>query len=62
MRRAAEHGPEFEAEEGLAIARELAAAIAAAAPGMHLMPMQKYASVEAILDAVPAARRAERVS
>jgi len=62
MRRAAEHGPEFEAEEGLAIARELAAAIAATAPGMHLMPMQKYASVEAILDAVPAARRAERVS
>jgi homocysteine S-methyltransferase len=62
MRRAAERGPEFEAEEGLAIARELAAAIAAAAPGMHVMPMQKYASVETILDAIPAVRRAERVS
>jgi len=57
MRRAAERGAEFEAEEGLAIARELAAAIAAAAPGIHVMPMQKYASVEAILDALPAAAR-----
>jgi len=53
MRGAAERGAEFEAEEGLAIARELAAAIAAIAPGMHLMPMQKYALVESILDAVP---------
>ena len=57
MRRAAERGPEFEAEEGLAIARELAAAIAAIAPGMHLMPMQKYASVETILEALPSASR-----
>ncbi|HKB70650.1 MAG TPA: bifunctional homocysteine S-methyltransferase/methylenetetrahydrofolate reductase [Thermoanaerobaculia bacterium] len=57
MRRAAERGPEFEAEEGLAIARELAAAIAAVAPGMHVMPMQKYASVATILEAVPAAAR-----
>ncbi len=57
MRGAAERGAEFEAEEGLAIARELASAIAAAAPGMHVMPMQKYASVEAILEAVPASAR-----
>jgi 5,10-methylenetetrahydrofolate reductase len=57
MRRAAERGAEFEAEEGLTIARELAAAISAIAPGMHVMPMQKYALVEGILDAVPARSR-----
>ena len=59
MRRAAERGPAFEAEEGLAIARELAAAIAAIAPGMHVMPMQRYASVAAILEAIPASARTE---
>ncbi len=57
MRKAAERGPEWEAEEGLSIARELAAAIAAIAPGIHIMPMQKYALVESILDAIPAAAR-----
>jgi homocysteine S-methyltransferase len=54
MRKASEKGPEFEAEEGLVIARELAAAIAGAAPGMHVMPMQKYKQVEKILEAVAA--------
>jgi len=57
MRAAAEKGPAWEAEEGLVIARELAAAIAGIAPGIHIMPMQKYALVESILDAVPASRR-----
>jgi homocysteine S-methyltransferase len=62
MRRAAERGPAFETEEGLAIARELAAAIAAVAPGMHVMPMQRYASVASILEALPAAVRSAGVS
>jgi homocysteine S-methyltransferase len=57
MRSAAEHGASFEAEEGLAIARELAAAIASIARGIHIMPMQKYALVESILDALPSAAR-----
>jgi homocysteine S-methyltransferase len=57
MRSAAERGPQFEAEEGLVIARELAAAIASVAPGIHIMPMQKYALVENILDAIPSAVR-----
>ena len=53
MRRASEKGAEFEAAEGLAIARELAAEIAGIAPGIHIMPMQRYALVEKILQAVP---------
>ena len=39
MRRAAERGPDHEKAEGLAIARELAAGIAALARGIHIMPM-----------------------
>ncbi|HET7452053.1 MAG TPA: bifunctional homocysteine S-methyltransferase/methylenetetrahydrofolate reductase [Thermoanaerobaculia bacterium] len=62
MRRAAERGAAFEAEEGLAIARELAATIAAVAPGMHVMPMQRYASVASILEALPAAARSAQGS
>jgi methionine synthase I (cobalamin-dependent)/5,10-methylenetetrahydrofolate reductase len=54
MRRAAEKGPEHEQAEGLAIARELAAVIAATASGIHIMPMRKYELVGAILEAVPA--------
>ena len=57
MRRAAERGGEFEIEEGLAIARELATAIAGVASGMHVMPMQRYALVESILEAVPSSAR-----
>ncbi len=60
MRRASEKGAEFEAAEGLAIARELAAEIAGIAPGIHIMPMQRYALVEKILEAVP--RRAAGAS
>jgi methionine synthase / methylenetetrahydrofolate reductase(NADPH) len=52
MRKAAEKGAEFEAAEGLAIARELAAAISRIAPGIHIMPMQRYSLVEKILQAV----------
>ena len=47
MRQAAEK--DGEEKEGRAIARELALAIAATAPGLHIMPMQKYAIVEEIL-------------
>ncbi len=50
MRKAAEKGPEFETEEGLAIAAELARAIRARARGIHIMPMARYDSVARILD------------
>lgn len=53
MRKAADKGPEFEAQEGLAVARELARAISEVARGIHIMPMQKYVLVERILEAVP---------
>ena len=53
MRRAAEKGAEHERAEGLAIARELAAGIAALARGIHVMPMGKYKAVGEILEAVP---------
>ena len=53
MRRAAEKGPEFEAEEGLAIGLELARAIAERSRGLHLMPMARYDVVERLLDALP---------
>ncbi|MGH9444011.1 MAG: bifunctional homocysteine S-methyltransferase/methylenetetrahydrofolate reductase [Thermoanaerobaculia bacterium] len=53
MRRASEKGGDFETAEGLAIARELAAAISQVAPGIHIMPMQRYSLVEKILEAIP---------
>ncbi len=53
MRKAAEKGPEFEAEEGLAIGIELAAAIAERARGIHLMPMARYEVVRRVLEALP---------
>ncbi|MFI5179825.1 MAG: bifunctional homocysteine S-methyltransferase/methylenetetrahydrofolate reductase [Thermoanaerobaculia bacterium] len=52
MRKAAEKGPEFEAEEGLAIAIDLARAIRARARGVHIMPMARYDSVARILEAL----------
>ncbi len=58
MRRAAEKGPEFEAEEGLAIGMELARAIAERSRGLHLMPMARYDAVKRILAELP--RRGER--
>ena len=59
MRRAAEKGPEFEEEEGLAIAVELARAVAERARGIHIMPMARYDAVKRILEALGAeARRA----
>jgi methionine synthase I (cobalamin-dependent)/5,10-methylenetetrahydrofolate reductase len=60
MRAAAERGPEFEKEEGLAIARELAAAIAGLARGLHIMPMGKYRVVGEILSALPEKARPSR--
>jgi homocysteine S-methyltransferase len=53
MRRAAEKGAEFEAEEGLAIAIELARAIAERARGLHVMPMGRYELVKRIAEALP---------
>jgi homocysteine S-methyltransferase len=53
MRRASERGAEHEKAEGLSIARELAAAIAGIARGLHIMPMGKYSLLSEILDAVP---------
>jgi len=53
MRQAHERGPDFEKAEGLAIARELASAIALLARGVHIMPMGHYAIVSEILEAVP---------
>ncbi len=52
MRKAAEKGPEFEAEEGLAIAIELARAIRERARGLHIMPMARYDAVGRILEAL----------
>lgn len=54
MRRAAEKGAVFEAEEGLRIAIELALAIAERSRGVHLMPMARYDVVRTILAALPA--------
>ena len=52
MRRAAEKGPDFEAEEGLAVAVELARGIRERARGVHIMPMARYEAVARILDAL----------
>jgi 5,10-methylenetetrahydrofolate reductase len=53
MRRAHEKGRDFEKAEGLAIARELAAAIAKLASGLHVMPMGRYTLVSDILSELP---------
>jgi 5,10-methylenetetrahydrofolate reductase len=53
MRKAAEKGPDHEKAEGLAIARDLAAGIAKLARGIHIMPMGKYKTAGAILEALP---------
>ncbi|MEP6800697.1 MAG: bifunctional homocysteine S-methyltransferase/methylenetetrahydrofolate reductase [Acidobacteriota bacterium] len=58
MRAAAEKGADHERAEGLAIARELAQAIAGMARGIHIMPMGKYAVVGEILQAVSMPARA----
>ena len=52
MRGAAGKGPEFEAEEGLAIAVELARGIRERARGVHIMPMARYEAVARILGAL----------
>ena len=53
MRQAADRGAEHERAEGLAIARELAAAIAQMASGIHVMPMGKYKTAGEILEGIP---------
>jgi len=62
MRRAAGRGPDHEKAEGLAIARELAAGIAAVARGIHLMPMGRSEVVAEILAAIPAASTDRRAA
>ena len=57
MRRAAGRGPEHEKAEGMAIARELAAGIAALARGIHIMPMGRYELAAEILQALPSEER-----
>lgn len=57
MRAAADRSAEHERMEGLAIARELAAAIAGIARGIHIMPMGRYTAVAEILEALPARLR-----
>jgi len=57
MRRAAEKGPAFEEEEGLAIGIELARAIRERARGLHIMPMARYGAVKRILEALGAEAR-----
>lgn len=53
MRRAAEKGPEFEAEEGIAVAVEVARAVSERVRGLHLMPMARYDVVKRIVEALP---------
>ncbi len=53
MRRAAERGGDFEKAEGLAIARELALAVASMVRGLHVMPLGKYEVVREVLEALP---------
>jgi len=62
MRRANERGPEHEKAEGLAIARELAAAIAGTARGIHIMPMGKYRLAGEILQALPQRQEKSRTA
>ncbi len=46
MRKAQQKGPEFETEEGLAIALELAREISKRSRGLHIMPMARYEIVK----------------
>jgi homocysteine S-methyltransferase len=58
MRAAAEKGSEHEKAEGMALARELAAGIAAMARGLHVMPMGKYKVAAEILEGLAARTQA----
>ena len=62
MRRAAERGADFEREEGLAIARGLAASAAGIARGLHVMPGGRYESVREIVESLPGRRREPRAA
>jgi len=53
MKAAREKGPDFEREEGLAIAGELARAVAERARGLHLLPMGRYDCAAQILAELP---------
>jgi homocysteine S-methyltransferase len=54
MRRAADRSADHEKAEGLAIARELAAAIREVARGLHVMPMGRYSVLRDVLEALSA--------
>ena len=62
MRKAAEKGPEWEAEAGLAIGVELARAIVERARGIHLMPMARYEVVRKVLETLPAREETARAA
>jgi homocysteine S-methyltransferase len=53
MRKASEKGPDFELEEGMTIAVELAREIAERSRGLHIMPMARYDAVKRIVEALP---------
>jgi homocysteine S-methyltransferase len=57
MRRASEKGPQFELDEGIAIAAEIARAVAERARGLHVMPMGRYDAVQRIVAELPSARQ-----
>jgi homocysteine S-methyltransferase len=57
MKRASARGAEAEKEEGLAIARELAAGIAGLARGVHVLPMGRYDALAEILAQLPVRER-----
>lgn len=52
MRKAADKGPEFEEEEGIALSLELAKEMAERVRGLHVMPMGRYGLVKRILEAL----------
>jgi 5,10-methylenetetrahydrofolate reductase len=52
MRKAADKGPEFEEEEGIALSLELAKEMVHRVRGLHVMPMGRYGVVKRILEAL----------
>ena len=52
MRKAADKGPEFEEEEGIALSLELSKEIAARVRGLHVMPMGRYGVVKRVFEAL----------
>ncbi len=52
MRKAADKGPEFEEEEGVALSLVLVKEMAARVRGIHVMPMGRYGIVKRLLEAL----------